>query len=84
MRIGHCTRALRSQIHRQLVIFSALLVCAILPVTSQAGPLVIEQVARITAPDPSYIAFGDPMAVGGNSIIIGALWRQSAARCGAT
>jgi hypothetical protein len=40
--------------------------------TSVAGPLVIEETAKLTTPDPSYTEFGTTVAVGGNSIIVGA------------
>jgi hypothetical protein len=67
MQFRHCMRVVNSQLRRCALVSSA----ALLPVISQAGPLVIEEVARITSPDPSYTSFGAPVAVDGNSIIVG-------------
>jgi 3-keto-disaccharide hydrolase len=64
------TRDLRSQVHQYLIVSSAALLSALLSAPSAAGPLIIEEVAKITSPDPSY-SFGFPAAIGGNSIIVG-------------
>ncbi|HJS21088.1 MAG TPA: hypothetical protein VJ764_00400, partial [Steroidobacteraceae bacterium] len=70
MRIEQCAHALRSQFLLYLLsCFAALLLFLLVP-TAKAGPLVIEETARLTSPDPSF-TFGSPVAVGGNSIIVG-------------
>ena len=68
MLIRQCTRALRSQFQQYLIVSSAAVVSALLSAPLSAGPLIIEEVAKITSPDPSY-SFGFEVAVGGNSII---------------
>jgi hypothetical protein len=71
MRTSHCTRAASSQLRYYLLISSVVLVSAATSPTTHAGPLVIEETAKLTSPDPAY-AFPLSPAVGGNSIIIGA------------
>jgi hypothetical protein len=48
-----------------------LLICVTsLPGIAHAAPLVIEEVARIANPDPSYTKFGSNVAIDGDSIIV--------------
>src|SRR5262245_52828949 len=68
MRIRHCTRTVCSQFHQYLIVSSAALLSALLSPPSAAGPLIIEESATITTPDPSY-SFGFEVAVGSTSII---------------
>jgi hypothetical protein len=65
VRIPH---VLRSQIRPSLIV-SALFAALVSPF-SAAGPLIIEETAKLISPDPSF-TFGSPVAVGGNSIIVG-------------
>ena len=68
MHIRHSARA-RSNLRRCLFAFSAVLPPTLLPPMSEAGPLVLEEVAKLTSPDPSYF-FGGRVAIDGDSIIV--------------
>ena len=67
----HRTRALRSQLRSYLLLASAAsLSFPLIAPPASAGPLVIEEAAKLTSPEPSY-DFGVTVAVGGNSVIVG-------------
>src|SRR5262245_62964702 len=72
MRIRRCARSLRTQSRRCLFVSSvALLPSLLAPQTSAAGPLVIEESAKVTAPGGPYDLFQAPVALDGNTLIVG-------------